>query len=170
MHFPKLPVFCARTLLSLPPVSLVASVVIEGCGVSLQVLEVLRLYSQYIAASYCANNYNSTADSVITCPTDSCPEVQALKPTAFGSFSNVGKVSASALLAADHACKKLFLAFSGAETLAAAETQFDNALLKYTARCPHCGCHTGSTTWTSVRDRVVTLLSGAKSLFPNIPW
>lgn len=170
MHFANMFARSAISLLSLSILPSVTCSLTESCGVSRDILAELKLYSQYVSASYCSNNYNGTTTPTVTCPTGSCPEVQDSDATAFGSFFNIGNDSVSALLTVSHAHKKLVLAFPGAATTIAAETKLETAFLDCTAICSKCGCHSGYyNAWTTVRDRAVALVNAAKEQFPHYP-
>ncbi|KAH8649716.1 Alpha/Beta hydrolase protein [Tricladium varicosporioides] len=136
----------------------------------------MKLYSQYSAASYCDDLYNSSSSldgrnfstqTLITCSKGTCPLLQSPSISLLGSVHNIGQYSGTAILSVDTSRRTLVFAFRGAEFLGST-SYARQELVRCPDVCLDCHCFDGFyATWLDIRPKVTSLLTSARAKYPN---
>ena len=163
--FPRLPTLCVYGMLNpfkckddpnLP--------VIEH--VSQQLLNRMKLMSQYAAAAYCPENSNSSLTD-IKCHTHNCPLVEERHVQSLVEFEDMVAADSTGYVSIDDRGKDIVVAFRGSKSRA--NWHQDIRIIRIsTGWCDECNSHHGFwESWMQVRDLILEPVKRAMKLHPD---
>ncbi|CAG8980583.1 hypothetical protein HYALB_00002581, partial [Hymenoscyphus albidus] len=135
------------------------------------VLDNFKLFANYTAASYCPNNQNSSADTLITCISTACTLVEENKAVSlveFGADNTAANIKG--FVALDHAKSLVVVAFSGSgASIRNWLTDFNIIQTPFKiANCNDCYTHSGfGSGWAQRRTIVINAVKSALAANPT---
>jgi triacylglycerol lipase len=149
----------------------------NSVGVTSAELANFILFSQYSAAAYCTNVVDDSSTVYISCASNGgeCAEVEALKPTLYTSFYQVGSQKTTGYVAIDSTNELIVVVIQGTPGLTSAEF-IDNLELDRTDTTicgdadtnDSCEIHSGYLeAWQDVQSLVETALESATAEYPT---
>ncbi|KAE9368372.1 alpha/beta-hydrolase, partial [Stipitochalara longipes BDJ] len=137
--------------------------------ISQSLLDNFKLFANFTAASYCPNNENSTSESLITCPNNACPLVEADNVTSLVE-NDTTTADIKGFVALDHTRSLVVVAFAGSgNTIRNWLTDFTFVQVPYTLMgCTDCWVHSGfDLGWAERRDAILSTVVSALSTYPE---
>ncbi|KAL8917515.1 MAG: hypothetical protein Q9172_005818 [Xanthocarpia lactea] len=125
-----------------------------------------QLISQYAAAAYCPGNNNST-DTLLTCPSGNCPQVEAAAAITLSEFEDTPNFDNTGYIAIDNVNKMVVLAIRGSISKQNWQADWDMIRVS-TDFCDDCHIHRGfRNSWQEIRDAVMENMKRAVERHPK---
>ncbi|OJD40793.1 lipase class 3 [Diplodia corticola] len=139
---------------------------LEKRAVSADLLAKFNLFEQYSAASYCAQNNNSTGTEV-SCEAGNCPLVDAATTDTVIEFEDSVVTDTTGFVATDSTNSQIVVSFRGSRSIQNWIANFDFATTATTI-CDGCPAHSGFwNSWSEARSYVVDAIETAKAANPS---
>ncbi|KAL1652006.1 hypothetical protein SLS58_000129 [Diplodia intermedia] len=139
---------------------------VERRAVSADLLASFNLFEQYSAASYCAQNNNSTGTEV-SCEAGNCPLVDAATTNTVVEFEDSVVTDTTGFVATDSTNSQIVVSFRGSRSIQNWIANFDYATTSTTI-CDGCPAHSGFwNSWQEARSYVVDAIETAKTANPS---
>ena len=134
--------------------------------VSQELLDRMKLMSQYAAAACCPGNNNSSLTE-IKCPTGNCPLVEEKHVQSLVEFENMMAADTTGYVSIDNRGKDIVVAFRGTKSKANKHEDLKTTRVA-TGWCEDCGSHYGFwESWVQVRDVVLGTVQSIMKLHPD---
>ncbi|KAB2579469.1 Lipase class 3 [Lasiodiplodia theobromae] len=139
---------------------------LEKRAVSADLLAKFNLFEQYSAASYCAQNNNSTGTEV-SCEAGNCPLVDAATTNTVVEFEDSAVTDTTGFVATDSTNRLIVVSFRGSRSIQNWIANFDFGTTATTI-CSGCPAHSGFwNSWQEARSYVVAAVESARAANPS---
>ena len=134
--------------------------------VSQQLLDRMKLMSQYAAAAGCDGNANSPL-TTINCPPHNCPLLEKNRVQSVVEFHDTGSADTTGFISIDDRGKDIVVAFRGTKSHANWHQDFKFVRV-YLDWCNGCSVHQGFLeSWNQVREMVLNKVKQIVPLYPG---
>lgn len=136
-------------------------------GISQELLEQLKLFAQYSAATYCPDNNNSPNTTISCGESHKCPLVEAVNATSSAEWEERKPYDDHGYIAVDDVHRTVVLAFRGAQSA----TNWRHSLNAHHVDsdfCDDCKVHNGFwKMWTDIREKVFADVDRTLAKYPG---